>query len=599
MLSKRSLMVVTGETPSLSTSGATLLPTVKASGADRAALLSSLRSVVDSDASESQAFYVFDLGDVYRKDQLWRRALPRIDPFYAVKCNTDPVLLQAMASMGLGFDCASRAEIEAALRMGTRTDRIIFANPCKSIPHLRFAREQGVRRMTFDNAEELEKIATHHPQAECVLRVLADDSKSACRLGLKFGAARDTIRPLMARAAALNLAVIGVSFHVGSGCTDATAFADAVARARFAFDVAESCGHQPTLLDVGGGFPGICGTSAFDAEGAGASGAQIGFDDIAVELRAAVDRYFPEGCGVQIIGEPGRFYVTSACHLAVQVIAKRRIEHAGGAAAERERELADEANADALPNPAQTAAIDTLAEAVEAAALADADFVDAFGASTIEDGNRMQQDDASLDSANYTTAGTTADDEAAAAAHDGDESAEAAVGVLGAEEALALATGSSAMVVDEAPSSGTASPPPEGDPTFMYYVNDGVYGAFNCIVFDHQLPRGMPLYDMSSELPLYESSVWGPTCDSLDKIEPGSQLPELRVGDWLLYPNMGAYTMAAASNFNGFAFARKFYTFSVASETDIEHLPANMPVHPHRIPEEVGLVNLLPIGASA
>lgn len=49
----------------------------------------------------------------------------------------------------------------------------------------------------------------------------------------------------------------------------------------------------------------------------------------------------------------------------------------------------------------------------------------------------------------------------------------------------------------------------------------------------------------------YESTLWGPTCDSADFLYKNVQLPELRNGDWLLFPNVGAYTVAGACDFNG------------------------------------------------
>lgn len=51
---------------------------------------------------------------------------------------------------------------------------------------------------------------------------------------------------------------------------------------------------------------------------------------------------------------------------------------------------------------------------------------------------------------------------------------------------------------------------------------------------------------------MYPCSIWGPTCDGLDRIVEQCDLPELQVGDWLVFENMGAYTVAASSTFNGF-----------------------------------------------
>ena len=96
----------------------------------------------------------------------------------------------------------------------------------------RNASKAGVEMMTFDNADELHKIARTYPRAKLVVRILTDDSKSLCALGTKFGAPLVTVPGLLATARRLDLSVIGVSFHVGSGCFDVTTFADAVARAR-------------------------------------------------------------------------------------------------------------------------------------------------------------------------------------------------------------------------------------------------------------------------------------------------------------------------------------------------------------------------------
>jgi Pyridoxal-dependent decarboxylase, C-terminal sheet domain len=65
---------------------------------------------------------------------------------------------------------------------------------------------------------------------------------------------------------------------------------------------------------------------------------------------------------------------------------------------------------------------------------------------------------------------------------------------------------------------------------------------------------------------LYTSTIFGPTCDSIDVICRSVLLPTLKVGDWLYFTNMGAYTMAAASSFNGFTPSEKFYVCSVMPE---------------------------------
>ncbi|XP_038717188.1 ornithine decarboxylase-like [Tripterygium wilfordii] len=92
-----------------------------------------------------------------------------------------------------------------------------------------------------------------------------------------------------------------------------------------------------------------------------------------------------------------------------------------------------------------------------------------------------------------------------------------------------------------------------------YFINDGIYGSMNCILYDHATVTCTPLAAASNrenpkceEEKTYDSTVFGPTCDALDTILTGYLLPELEVNDWLVFPNMGAYTAAAGSSFNGF-----------------------------------------------
>jgi ornithine decarboxylase len=369
------------------------------------------------------AYFVADLSQVYRQHNRWKRLLPEIEPFYAVKCNPDPYVLRLLAALGTGFDCASHGEISQVLRADVSPDRIIFANPCKAVSFIKNAARSGVNVMTFDNTDELYKVARASPSAQLVLRILTDDSKSLCRLGLKFGAPLITVPGLLAKARELRLNVIGISFHVGSGCYDSSAFADAIGYARTAFDMGRAAGYDFTLLDVGGGFE--------DAT----------FEETADVLHNAIDLHFPDRAGLRIIAEPGRFFVARAFSLATNIIARR-----------------------------------------------------AHGATTeIED---------------------RGDDQ----------------------------------------------------PSVMYYINEGVYGSFNCILFDHQEVHPYVLsmngsFHLVGTEDLRSCSIWGPTCDSIDCVCPMTKLPaELRVGDWLGFNNMGAYTICAASQFNGFAASPIIYT---------------------------------------
>jgi diaminopimelate decarboxylase len=93
----------------------------------------------------------------------------------------------------------------------------------------------------------------------------------------------------------------------------------------------------------------------------------------------------------------------------------------------------------------------------------------------------------------------------------------------------------------------------------LYYLNDGVYGSFNCIYFDHETPTILPFNEREEKL--YKSTIFGPTCDSIDMISENILLPELAIGEWVYVENFGAYTTASSSFFNGFRTSLCKYIF--------------------------------------
>ncbi|XP_078495643.1 uncharacterized protein LOC144751193 [Ciona intestinalis] len=109
------------------------------------------------------SFYIGDLGQVVQNLHMWTKHMPHIRPYYAMKCNSLQPVVQLLASLGVGFDCASKSEIESALKCGVKPDDILFAVPCKMFSHIEYACRTGVRTMTFDNADELHKIKRIHP----------------------------------------------------------------------------------------------------------------------------------------------------------------------------------------------------------------------------------------------------------------------------------------------------------------------------------------------------------------------------------------------------------------------------------------------------
>lgn len=376
-----------------------------------------IQKKIDLLKDEAEPFFAVDLEDVCNKHIRWLTSMPRVTPHYAIKCNDDLNVIKLLAYLGAGFDCASKGEIKKVMDLGVTADRIIYANPCKQSSYIRYAQEVGVEIMTFDNEHELLKIKQNYPNAKLVLRIVTDDSNAVCRFSMKFGADLDTARKLIDKAQEIDMTIVGVSFHCGSGQMTSKAFVDAIQNARMIMNYGNKMGFTMNLLDLGGGFPGNTGTEDYFAE-------------ISAAVNKTLDEHFPLDEGVRIIAEPGRYYVASAYSLATNVIATR--------------EMTDSET---------------------------------------------------------------------------------------------------------------------GKQKYMYYINDGVYGSFNCVLYDHYVPE--PCFFAKNESnEKHTSSIWGPTCDGLDCINKTIEIPKLNIGDWILWKNMGAYTISAAVKFNGLPFGKPLYFMS-------------------------------------
>jgi ornithine decarboxylase len=103
-------------------------------------------------------FHIVDIGVLEERLAFWQKYLPNVTPYYAVKTNHDVVITAVLARLGLGFDCASKKEIEQILNLGVDSSKIIFAHPRKPISAIAYAKEKDVNLMTFDSIEELDKL---------------------------------------------------------------------------------------------------------------------------------------------------------------------------------------------------------------------------------------------------------------------------------------------------------------------------------------------------------------------------------------------------------------------------------------------------------
>lgn len=228
----------------------------------------------------------------------------RIHPYYAVKCNPDKMVIQTLAKCGANFDCASPGEIMKVLDAGVCASRILYANPCKRESDIRFMAKMGVGVTTADSVCELEKLAKHFPDVSVILRIYANDPSAKCVLSNKFGAYPEEWDGLLEKAKALNLRVIGVSFHVGSGACNPEVFQDAIRQARTVIEMGARHGHTMSVVDIGGGF------SVSNA------------NEMAASVRNSLEKHMHD-LDVQIIAEPGRYFAETIATLYTRIVGVR------------------------------------------------------------------------------------------------------------------------------------------------------------------------------------------------------------------------------------------------------------------------------------
>jgi ornithine decarboxylase len=247
----------------------------------------------------------------------FKRNLPRVQPYYAVKANPDPAIIRSLYAVGASFDVASIAEFKlvhdnirhlpADARQNFIWDKIIYSNPIKDRRTLEEL-DRYKPLVAFDNKEEIGKIRKHAPHAGLALRIRVPNTGSMVELSSKFGASPAEAVDLISMAFDAGLTVEGLGFHVGSQCTNFENYVQALTISSSIMEESEARGYPLKLIDIGGGFP-----VRYDKH-------VRPFRELSKILRAELDRLFPKS--MEILSEPGRYMVGTAATLVAEIIGK-------------------------------------------------------------------------------------------------------------------------------------------------------------------------------------------------------------------------------------------------------------------------------------
>ncbi|XP_062342680.1 antizyme inhibitor 1-like [Osmerus eperlanus] len=254
---------------------------------------------------DKSAFVVGDLGVLMKQHVLWQSSVPQLRPYYPVKCNSSPAVIEILASLGLGFVCTNKTEVSLVLDHGVPPENIIMSGVCKQLTHIKHAAKNGINHLMCDSETELCKIARSHPSAKLLLQVTT--APHAAEHSMAFGCSLKSCKHLLEAAKDLGVEVVGVTFHIPSSCKDLQAYAHALSDARCVFDMGTDLGFNMKILDIGGGF----------------TGSEAQLRQVNSAIRPLLDAYFPPLSGVEVLAEAGSFYVSSAFTLAVSVIGKK------------------------------------------------------------------------------------------------------------------------------------------------------------------------------------------------------------------------------------------------------------------------------------
>jgi ornithine decarboxylase len=252
--------------------------------------------------SLKDSFYLYDMECLRSNVQRWMINLPRVHPFYAIKCNPDEKIIETLAEMNVGFDCASKKEMAQALTFANPMT-IIFAHPCKRDNDITFAHENNISLTTFDTLSEIKKLS--RVDIPCLLRIKIDNPSAKVQLGLKYGAEVNMeCEDILKHARDAGLDVRGVSFHVGSASKDPRVFETAIQNSAVVFDMMRSVGYSPSVLNIGGGF------------------VSSSFEESARVITKAIDEYIKDP-NIEVMAEPGRFFVENIATFFSPIIGTR------------------------------------------------------------------------------------------------------------------------------------------------------------------------------------------------------------------------------------------------------------------------------------
>ncbi len=183
---------------------------------------------------------------------------------YAIKANANPSVLRQIAVAGLGADCVSGGEIEAAIREGFPKQEIVFAGVGKADWEIKLSLEQGIGMFNVESVEELQVInewATSlqkharvsfriNPNVGAHTHAHITTGKAENKFGVDMA---DMVRVIRMTEEMPLVDFTGLHFHIGSQLLIMDDFVALCSRVNELQDILDSEGIYAPNINVGGG----------------------------------------------------------------------------------------------------------------------------------------------------------------------------------------------------------------------------------------------------------------------------------------------------------------------------------------------------------
>ncbi|NOZ25097.1 MAG: type III PLP-dependent enzyme [Nitrospirae bacterium] len=259
-------------------------------------------------SEESTPYLLVDRDVVAEKASVIGRGIRNCRVYYALKANPDIGIARLLDRPGMNFEIASEGELRILASLGIGPGRIISSNPVKSPGFIKQAVSYGIEYFAFDSAAEVDKLSALAPGCNVYVRLTVPNEGSEWPLSKKFGIEPDAAVELLLYARDRGLNPVGVTFHVGSQCTNIYNWSMALDKVSTVWSGAEDAGLRLDILNIGGGYPIRYTKDVIDIQ------------SIEEMIDALVSRKFPPD--VQVHLEPGRAVVGDAGVFVTSVIGK-------------------------------------------------------------------------------------------------------------------------------------------------------------------------------------------------------------------------------------------------------------------------------------